>query len=222
MSPRDALDEGSIQETRHGGGVAPELVLTLQKVHPVLRPHAGIHVGQEGGGDPNVGGASPVERRGEADDVQAHAPTDGDDGLRSPVEAEVLDLVQDVQDQVHGFCFFSGRQGEDFVLDVVLFEVFSDFGAIKFVDDFVYDDKAPQFPLAGSGELYLLGVSDVTPEQSGVRRLQNVVCFYHFVAKIDGSFNYPGNPSFGDALTSGKDQKTWFEITIFLFRPLHV
>lgn len=216
MSPRDALDEGSIQETCHGGRVAPKLVLTLQKVHPILRPHAGIHVGEEGGGDPNVGGASAVERGGEADDVQAHAATDGDDGLRAPVQAEVLYLVQDVQHQVHGFCFFGGRQGEDFVLDVVLFEVLSDFGAVKFVDDFVDDDEAPQFPLAGGGKLYLLGVSDVTPQQSGVGGLQNVICFYHFVAKIDGRFNYPGNPTFGNALTSGKDQKTWFEITIII------
>lgn len=215
MAPRDALDEGPVQETRHGGGVAPELVLTLQKVDPILRPHAGIHVGEEGGGNPNVGGASPVERGGEAHDVQAHAAADGDDGLRPPVQAEALHLVQDVQDQVHGFCFFRGRQGEDFVLDVVLFEVFPDFRAVKFVDDFVDDDEAPQFPLAG--ELHFLGVSDVAPEQGGVRGFQNVVRFYHFVAEIDGSFNYPGNPIFGDALTSGKDQKTWFEITVFLF-----
>lgn len=143
MSPGDALDEGSIQETRHGRGVAPELVLALQKVHPILGPHAGIHVGEEGGGDPNVGRASPVERRGEPGDVQAHATADGDDGLRAPVQAEALHLLQDVQHQVHGFCFFGGGQGEDFVLDVVLLEVCSDFGAVKFVDDFVYDDEAP-------------------------------------------------------------------------------
>lgn len=220
MSPRDALEEGPVQKTRHGWGVAPELVLTLQKVHPVLGPHAGIHVGEEGGGNPNVGGASPVERRGEPHDVQAHAPADGDDGLRAPVQAEALDLVQDVQHQVHGFCFLGGWQGKDFVLDVVLFKVFSDFGAVKFVNDFVNDDEAPQFPLAGHSQLCLLGVSDVTPEQSGVRGLQDVVCFYHFVAKIDGSFNDPGNPTFGDALTSGKDQKTWFEITIYSWLDL--
>lgn len=222
MSPRDALDEGPVQETRHGRGVAPELVLTLQKVHPVLGPHAGIHIGEEGGGDTDVGCASAVQRRSKAGDVQAHTATDGDDGLRPPVQAEALHLLQDVQHQIHGFRFFSGRQGEDFVLDVVLSEVRSDFGAVKFVDDLVYDDEAPQFPLVGGGQLYFLGVSDVTPEQSGVRGFQNVVGFHHFVAKIDGSFNCPGNPTFGDALTSGKDRKTWFEITVFLVGPLHV
>lgn len=222
MSSRDALNEGPVQEASYWGSVAPELVLALEEIHPGLCSHAGINVGEEGGWDANVRRASPVEGCGQSHDVQADAASDGDDGLRSPVDAEVLHFLQDVQDQVHGFRFFGGRQGEDFVLNVILFKVLPDFGAVKFINDFVYDNEAPQPLFATSGYLELLGVSDVTPEESGVRGIQNIECFYHFVAKIDGSFDCPGNPTLGDTFTSGRDRKTWFVIIILLFCTLHI
>lgn len=64
MSPGNALYEGSIQEASYWGGVAPKLVLALEEVHSILCSHAGINVGEEGGWDADVRGASSIEGSG--------------------------------------------------------------------------------------------------------------------------------------------------------------
>ncbi|KAG9353300.1 hypothetical protein JZ751_017876 [Albula glossodonta] len=77
---------------RFGASSSNMVSMAIGKVDASLRSHASINIRKQGGRDPDVGCAPPVEGGGQAYDVQADPSANGDDGLGATIDAEFVHL----------------------------------------------------------------------------------------------------------------------------------
>lgn len=200
MSPWNGLYEGQVQEGGGGRNVGAQLVLAVCKVNPRLGPNAGVDVGEQRGRHSDVRGASPVERGGQANDVEAHPSADGDEGLRAAVQGEVVDLLQDLQDHFHGLVLLGGGQRQYLVQDIVGPHILRQLGAVDVVDLLVNDYEAFDWLVAHFNVVQLLRVSDVTQQEGFVHGVQQVLRLRDLVGEDYWADDRPRASRFCDAL----------------------
>mmetsp|Transcript_90496 Transcript_90496/g.255862 ORF Transcript_90496/g.255862 Transcript_90496/m.255862 type:complete len:280 (+) Transcript_90496:266-1105(+) len=110
LSLVEGAEEGAVEQRERRRQVGAELILVADEVDACLRTDARVNIPHHRRRHADVRRATAVDGGSEADDVHAHASSDGDDGVEAAVDAEVVDGLGDLEHHVHVLVLLVRRQ----------------------------------------------------------------------------------------------------------------